>query len=454
MTAITQPDISEDDRRETMSNHDLYSMTPPAYAQSAADNETTVDAEAMQDEKLGMPGQRYAPSHSSADDTVHDGHMALATLTAGPPSMPAVLPNELPPVYFEELTREAAIASIKRCAILPNRPAVWLMKKKDFALSPLAATVLLKEGIIKSKDLELISTSAGVKRDPNDPLSGIAFATFDTVGDILLGLIEGPVQAAKQVSPMLAKAEQRRKGEPPTIRYSVRQESSPLMHQNDHDGRPASGHQQTWTPPQADETESWQPRVWSDAEQKPGNPVLEAAPNAAKEVAISTGKGFGRIVGAGLKAPMTFTHGITRGFHNLPKLYGDEVRETENITDLRSGIEVSAKNFGHGIGDGLRDFFVQPIIGAQKEGGKGFVKGFGKGVGNLVCKPSAGIVGLVGYSSVGVYKSLQNLRPASKDDTSTIFKDHGEMEYQQAPEQTRGEVVRRWCQMNMTQSIL
>lgn len=81
----------------------------------------------------------------------------------------------------------------------------------------------------------------------------------------------------------------------------------------------------------------------SDSEKRKEKSGLAAAPHAAKQVAVGTGKGLGRIVGAGLKAPMTFTHGLTRGFHNVPKLYGEEVREYENVVDLRSGLLVSAK---------------------------------------------------------------------------------------------------------------
>jgi hypothetical protein len=69
----------------------------------------------------------------------------------------------------------------------------------------------------------------------------------------------------------------------------------------------------------------------------------KSAMGAAGQVAKGTGKGLGRIVGAGFKAPMTFTHGLTRGFHNVPKLYGEEVREYENVVDIKSGLLVSAK---------------------------------------------------------------------------------------------------------------
>ena len=69
----------------------------------------------------------------------------------------------------------------------------------------------------------------------------------------------------------------------------------------------------------------------------------KSAIGAAGQVAKGTGKGLGKIVGAGFKAPMTFTHGLTRGFHNVPKLYGEEVREYENVVDIKSGLTVSAK---------------------------------------------------------------------------------------------------------------
>jgi hypothetical protein len=79
--------------------------------------------------------------------------------------------------------------------------------------------------------------------------------------------------------------------------------------------------------------------VTSKASEGKGKSALDAAGQVAK----GTGKGLGRIVGAGFKAPMTFTHGLTRGFHNVPKFYGEEVREYENVVDIRSGLAVAGK---------------------------------------------------------------------------------------------------------------
>lgn len=62
------------------------------------------------------------------------------------------------------------------------------------------------------------------------------------------------------------------------------------------------------------------------------------------ETAVDTGKGIGRIVGAGLKSPMDFTLSLARGFHNAPKLYGDDmVRHPDKVTGIRSGFKAAGK---------------------------------------------------------------------------------------------------------------
>ena len=62
------------------------------------------------------------------------------------------------------------------------------------------------------------------------------------------------------------------------------------------------------------------------------------------ENSIGAGKSIARIVGAGMKSPMDFTLGIARGFHNAPKLYGDDtVRPTEKVTDFQSGLKAAGK---------------------------------------------------------------------------------------------------------------
>lgn len=66
--------------------------------------------------------------------------------------------------------------------------------------------------------------------------------------------------------------------------------------------------------------------------------------NISLDTAVDTGKGIGRIVGAGLKSPMDFTLSLARGFHNAPKLYGDDmVRHPDKVTGIRSGFKAAGK---------------------------------------------------------------------------------------------------------------
>ncbi len=66
--------------------------------------------------------------------------------------------------------------------------------------------------------------------------------------------------------------------------------------------------------------------------------------NISLESAIGAGRGISRIVGAGLKSPMDFTLGLARGFHNAPKLYGDDtVRPQERVTDFQSGLKAAGR---------------------------------------------------------------------------------------------------------------
>ena len=68
-------------------------------------------------------------------------------------------------------------------------------------------------------------------------------------------------------------------------------------------------------------------------------------PSMAENVdsAVDTGKGLARIIGAGFKSPMDFSLNVAKGFHNVPKLYGAEVRQVDKVTDFQSGMRTAAK---------------------------------------------------------------------------------------------------------------
>lgn len=73
------------------------------------------------------------------------------------------------------------------------------------------------------------------------------------------------------------------------------------------------------------------------------NSASDAA-HVSLDAAVGAGKGVGRMVGVGLKSPMDFTLSLARGFHNAPKLYGDEsVRPADKVTDFQSGLKAAGK---------------------------------------------------------------------------------------------------------------
>ena len=163
------------------------------------------------------------------------------------------------------------------------------------------------------------------------------------------------------------------------------------------------------------------------------------------EDVLNTGKGVSKIVSAGFKSPMDFTHGLAKGFHNAPKLYGDNVRKNEPITDFRSGIMAASKEFGYGFYDGITGLVTQPLDGAKKEGAAGFVKGFGKGIGGIVFKPGAAIFGIPAYTMKGVYKELQQHMGSSVQNYIIAARTaQGYDELRSSSQDERENIVRRW----------
>lgn len=86
--------------------------------------------------------------------------------------------------------------------------------------------------------------------------------------------------------------------------------------------------------------------------------------------------------GAIVKAPMDISLAVAQGFHNAPRLYGDEtVRRPVRITGIHSGLVASRNEFFYGIYDGFTGVVTQPYHGAKERGVLGFVDGVGMGFG-------------------------------------------------------------------------
>ena len=164
------------------------------------------------------------------------------------------------------------------------------------------------------------------------------------------------------------------------------------------------------------------------------------------DTAISGAKAAGRIVSAGVKSPMDFTLSLAKGFHNAPKLYGDEtVRKSDKITDLQSGLKAAGKEFGYGFYDGITGLVTQPLAGAKKEGAAGFIKGAAKGFGGLILKPASGIWGLPGYTFKGLYGQISKAFGSSTQNYIIAARTaQGFEEWKTSTPEERAEIVSAW----------
>ncbi|KAG9238186.1 hypothetical protein BJ875DRAFT_480641 [Amylocarpus encephaloides] len=315
-----------------------------------------------------------------------------------------------------------------RCAICPERIACWKIRKpssssrksskskssasnndgSDIKLSALAAAVLVSEKKIDTSDLELLRAFEydNLKSNvPWDPVSSLLANTTTTVSNVLMGVAAGPREAYKQVNASKARS-----------RAQKSRASDESSSQSSRDARTLGTDTASQKGDKSLEKGSIAPSRSSASIFNHITPrASTSSANAAGAVALESTKGVGRIMGAGLKTPVTFTNGLARGFHNMPTLYGDDtVRPEAKIDGVKSGLVAAGSGFGHGLYDGLTGLVTQPYNGARKEGAVGFLKGVGKGLGGVVFKPSAGACGVPGYAFMGVYKSLMKLKKGGK----------------------------------------
>lgn len=348
-----------------------------------------------------------------------------------------------------------------RCSLAPSRAAVWRIKRTDVRLSAMAACTLANEGILDFKELKLFRPREyEADTGPLEPISGGAASIIGTTSSIMGGVMDMPIgtfnainqrqtkrkeaakeaERAKKEEDESKNGQEAKKGGDAAEHPGSNDASSTRKSTVSDDAAIGTGQSTPATSRQGSSFNleeslsrissplsplgspgSTRGSVSSSSAANTGEPPSQdgRAPSTKKqnsfdamkhlETAKGTGKGLNKIIGAGFKSPMDFTDSLARGFHNAPKLYGDDtVRKSEKITDFRSGVMAASKEFGLGMFDGITGLVTQPMKGMQKEGAAGFIKGIGKGVGGIVLKPGAAIFGIPGYTMKGVYKEMLN----------------------------------------------
>jgi hypothetical protein len=377
-----------------------------------------------------------------------------------------------------------------RCNLYPERAAVWRVKRTNIRLSALAATVLGNEGLLDFSDLKLFRAREYETEDgPWDPISGGAAALIGTIGNLTMGIADFPVEVLKSLK--VASAEVRNAQKMDRISKSNTAESTPIskssqssaldLSRRDTHSRPllASEHpsEESTIADGTDATlklvdkdtavENETPTVsramssitddkhrrWSRHGSRSNSPASgrsiqtgEAISHLTKEGAVTGARAIGKIATAGMKSPLDFTMGLAKGFHNAPKLYGDDtVRQSGKITGIRSGLKEAAKEFHYGFFDGITGLATQPLAGAQKEGAAGVFKGAAKGIGGLILKPAAGIWGLPGYTFKGIYAEIQkHVGQSVQKDIIDARRAQGDEEWEESNPEQRMQVISTW----------
>ncbi|KAI4196827.1 MAG: hypothetical protein LQ350_006293 [Teloschistes chrysophthalmus] len=403
-----------------------------------------------------------------------------------------------------------------RCSVAPDRAAVWRVKRTNIRLSAFAATVLAHDGLLDFNNLKLYRPREYDTEDgPWDPITGGASAIIGTIGSMMMGVADFPIELLKALRIKPSENQNPETGSQTTSQSKISDgtgassktaslasssiEDVHLSHSSSQSslaGRtsspsahkaPAISSQSLDKPTsnvsQAPPTHSGQQPVpsvssWnhrksmaqtlggcrsrSSSRERPSlDSITHISPSDSQserfslDAAVGGGKGLGRIVGAGLKSPLDFTLGLARGFHNAPKLYGDEsVRQPDKVTGIQSGLKAAGKfakntnlkqEFGYGMYDGVSGMVTQPLHGAKQEGFAGFVKGFAKGIGGLLLKPQAAFFSIPAYTMSGIYKELQKHFGSSVQNYIVAARTaQGYEQMAASTPQQRVEVVKRW----------
>ncbi|KAL5113265.1 hypothetical protein ACEQ8H_008871 [Pleosporales sp. CAS-2024a] len=279
-----------------------------------------------------------------------------------------------------------------RCDFLDNRVANWKIKNTDVKLSALAAEILVEKKKLKWSELRLLrhyewNDFGG----PGEPLTGMWGSIMTSLTDAATGIGGVPVEMGKSI---------RR-------RETLREKKLALQKRKHHqkatlakvNARSANGD----AAKDSDKKEEKSGRPAAKREQSSRSKLEEPKEDLGEELAHEAGAGLKKTGGAIARFPMNLSLSLTQGFHNAPRLYGDEtVRRPPRVTGFHSGLRAGRDELLYGVMDGVTGLVTQPIRGAKKKGVMGAAQGFAFGIGGFVLKDIAAIMGPGAYLMKGL----------------------------------------------------
>ncbi|EFW99411.1 udp-transferase [Grosmannia clavigera kw1407] len=261
---------------------------------------------------------------------------------------------------FHRTLRLEGLSSM-RCAIFPDRIAVWQSRRGNMRLGAAAVELLVQEGQLSYGKLRLLrNTEWNDFEGPGEPISAIFGALAKSIQDGL------PFGAAE--------AQWRRKREEQRARKRERK-----MARNS------------------------------------GGRASEVGDEA---VALLSAMGYGasKTAKALVLAPIELWFSICQGFHNAPRLYGDDtVRQTPRVTGIKSGLRAAGRELVLGVYDGVTGLVLLPVRHTRNGGGMhGFVSGLGMGVMGFCLKGIAAVIGPIGYAVKGLAREMEKTGRSTK----------------------------------------
>ncbi|CAO2649706.1 Nn.00g009980.m01.CDS01 [Neocucurbitaria sp. VM-36] len=361
-----------------------------------------------------------------------------------------------------------------RCTLAPSRCAAWRIRRTQVRLSAFAACTLANAKLLDFHDLKLFrSQEYYTDEGPWDPISGGFTACLGAVGGMMTGLADVPSETWRALQIPAGRTRHQSQALVPTI--ASKSEASHVGESSI--SSISSGQSETRSIVEDSLTHDQNPKNLSDqststsnvgSSSRPGplqdqlNPKQSDAilsryrsrnesgpsknPDMLRPTGVHMSKGAGRFVKAVVQGPVDISVNLTRGMHNIPKLWGDDtVRPQERVSDFKSGVKAVGREFGFGFYDGISGLVTQPWKGAQENGASGFVKGVGKGIGGFIAKPGAACLGILSHTMQGFSKEVQKLFGSDAQTYIVASKAaQGYGEWLQSTDAEKQDVIVRW----------
>lgn len=323
-----------------------------------------------------------------------------------------------------------------RCDFLDNRAAAWKIKNTNVKLSALAAEILVNKKKLKWNELRLIrhyewNDFGG----PGEPVTGLWGSIYTTLTDAALGVGSVPVEMGRSLKKREKLWEKKRQH-----KKKRQQKKETMARANAELENEKKNSAEQHVAKKEEQQNGGRPKP--EREESALSKLTEPEETLNEELAHEAAFGFRKTGHALARFPMNITLALTQGFHNAPRLYGDEtVRRPPRVTGLHSGLRAGRDELVYGVTDGVTGIVTQPIRGAKEHGVMGAVRGVGFGIGGFVLKDIAALLGPGAYLMKGLdAEYMKKYQPTTFIRRGRIAQ--GQLELQQLEHKTRVNHIR------------